>query len=175
MSIQQMFLGVGAGAPTGPGVISAVYNSNSDGYSGGNLASTTCQGTSYSSFDARPPNQTQVNSQMDAWMKCKSYAGDGVSPGTAIFWGNTGNSLVLTFTDFAADQELGIYLYTNEYRPITFSGLFAETNTSLANGYRYFNVNSAGGGTLTCAFGSTGDPPYIKWCGPRYDDPGYPT
>jgi hypothetical protein len=159
-----------------PGVISATFSSNSDGYSGGARNATTCQGTSYDAFDARPPNQTQIDSMMSSWMNCKSYAGDGVNPqtyGAGRFFGRSGNSVTFTFTGFQPNQEMGIFLYTTSTRTITFSGLISATDNDKSYDYRYFNVNSSGGGTLTAAFNPTGDPPYIYWSGPRYDDPGY--
>lgn len=172
--------GLGYLAPKGssaPGTITGVYSSNSDGYSGGYQAAATCQGTTYSSFDARPPSQTQVDSIMSGWMKCKSYSTDGVDPSATspqgVFWGRSGNSLVITFSGFQPNQEMATYLYTSGSRPITFSGLTTGTETSIANGYKYFNVNGSGGGTLTYAFGASGDPPYVYWVGPKNNDPGY--
>ena len=174
--MQQMFLGLGGG-PTGPGEVSAVWNGNNDGYSGaGRYSTRTCRGTYYGTINARPPNQSQVDSQMSAWMNCKSYSGDGVNPnqsGWPIFWGKRGNSLVFTLSNYAANQELGVFIFTNGSRPIIFSGLLSYTDTNTNYGYRYFNVGANGGRTLTCAFDATGDPPYVYWVGPRYDDPGY--
>ena len=172
--------GLGYLAPRGgsdtPGTITGVYSSNSDGYSGGYQANATCQGTTYSTFDARPPNQTQVDSIMSGWMNCKSYSTDGVDPTAStpqgVFWGRSGNSLTITFSGFQANQEMATYLYTNSSRPITFSGLITGTENSTV-GYKYFNVNSSGGGTLTYAFGASGDPPYVYWVGPKNNDPGY--
>ena len=175
MPIQQMFLGLGGALD--PGVISATFSSNSDGYSGaGRGTATTCNGTSFATFDARPPNQTQINDMMSAWMNCKSYAGDGVNPQTyngGVFFGRSGNSVTFTFTGFQASQDMAIFLYTTSSRVITFSGLITGDDNDKSYDYRYFNVNSSGGGTLTAAFQPTGDPPYIYWAGPRYNDPGY--
>ena len=159
-----------------PGSVSATYSSNSDGYSGGAGYDKTCKGTTYTAFDARPPNQTQIDSIMSAWMNCKSYSGDGVDPQTyngGVFWGRNGNSVTFTFTGFQANQDMAIFLYTTSSREIDFTGLFTATDNDKSYDYRYFNVNSSGGGTLTAAFQPTGDPPYIYWVGPRYDDPGY--
>ena len=158
------------------GVISATFSSNSDNYSGAARDAKTCQGTSYDAIDARPPDQTELDSIMSSWMNCKSYAGDGVDPqtyGAGRFFGRSGNSVTFTFTGFQESQELGIFLYTTSTRTITFSGLITGTDNDKNYDYRYFNVNSSGGGTLTAAFNPTGDPPYIYWCGPRYNDPGY--
>jgi hypothetical protein len=165
-----------SGAGLIPGVISATFSSNNDNYSGGSRDATTCQGTSYDAFDGRPPNQTQIDSMMSSWMNCKSYAGDGVDPqtyGAGRFFGRSGNSVTFTFTGFQPNQDMAIFLYTTGSRTITFSGLSTGTDNDKNYDYRYFNVNSSGGGTLTAAFNPTGDPPYIYWCGPRYDDPGY--
>ena len=63
-------------------------------------------------------------------------------------------------------------LYTVSSRPITFSGLITGTETSTI-GYKYFNVNGSGGGTLTYSFDPSGDPPYVYWVGPKNNDPGY--
>ena len=178
MSMQQMLLSYGGGSST-PGSISGVYSSNNDNYSGGYQANATCQGTTYSSFDARPPNQTQVDSIISGWMKCKSYSTDGVNPTATspqgVFWGRSGNSLVITFSGFQPNQEMATWLYTSSSRPINFSGLISGTETSIQSNYKYFNVNSSGGGTLTYGFGASGDPPYVYWVGPRYDNPGYGT
>lgn len=172
--------GIGSNLVSGgltPGVISATFSSNSDNYSGASRGTaTTCKGTSFATFDARPPNQTQIDDMMSAWMNCKSYAGDGVNPryyNGGTFFGRNGNSVTFTFTGFQPSQELGIFLYTTSSRTITFSGLISATDNDKNYDYRYFNVNSSGGGTLTAAFNPTGDPPYIYWCGPRYDNPGY--
>ena len=165
-----------SGGPITPGTITGVYSSNSDGYSGGYSSTHTCNGISHSTFDARPPNQTQVDSIMSAWMNCKSYSGDGVDPQTyngGVFWGRNGNSVTFTFTGFQANQDMAIFLYTTSSREIDFTGLFTATDNDKSYDYRYFNVNSSGGGTLTAAFQPTGDPPYIYWVGPRYNDPGY--
>jgi len=159
-----------------PGTLSATYSTNNDGYSGAYIGDRTCGGVTYTTFEARPPNQTQVNTIISSWMNCKSYAEDGINPdvtGFGRFWGRTGNSLNLTFTGFQPNQEMGIFVYTAGARPITFSGLYSGTVTTVQYDYIYFNVNGSGGGTLTCSFGASGDPPYIYWCGPRYDDPGY--
>ena len=160
-----------------PGVISAVYSSNNDGYSGaGRGTTTTCNGTSFAAFDARPPNQTQVDNMMSAWMNCKSYSGDGVNPQTyngGVFFGRSGNSVTFTFTGFQPSQDMSIFLYTTSSRQINFSGLINANSNNVSYNYLHFNVNASGGGTLTGAFQPTGDPPYIYWCGPRYDDLGY--
>jgi hypothetical protein len=172
--------GIGSNLISGgltPGSVSATFSSNSDNYSGAARGTaTTCNGTSFATFDGRPPTQTQIDDMMSAWMNCKSYAGDGVNPQTyngGQFFGRNGNSVTFTFTGFQPNQELGIFLYTTSSRTITFSGLISATDNDKSYDYRYFNVNSSGGGTLTAAFNPTGDPPYIYWSGPRYDDPGY--
>ena len=173
--------GIGSNLVSGgaiiPGTITGVYSSNSDGYSGGYSSTHTCNGISHSTFDARPPNQTQVNSILSTWMNCKSYSTDGVNPAASspqgVFWGRSGNSLTITFSGFQANQDMATYLYTHGSRPINFSGLITGTETSILNDYKYFNVNSSGGGTLTYAFAAGGDPPYVYWVGPRYNDPGY--
>ena len=159
-----------------PGSVSATYSSNNDSYSGGAGFDKTCNGITYTAFDARGPNQTQVDSIMSAWMNCKSYSGDGVDPQSyngGVFWGRNGNSVTFTFTGFQANQDMAIFLYTTSSREIDFTGLFTATDNDKSYDYRYFNVNSSGGGTLTAAFQPTGDPPYIYWVGPRYNDPGY--
>ena len=173
--MQQMLIGYGGSID--PGVVSASYSSNNDGYSGaGRGTATTCNGISFGTLNARPPNQTQVDEIMTAWMNCKSYSGDGVDPQTyngGVFFGRSGNSVTFTFTGFQPNQDMAIFLYTTSQRTISFSGLINANDNNKAYDYRYFNVNSSGGGTLQCNFNPTGDPPYIYWVGPRYDDPGY--
>jgi len=168
---------LGGGAPLTPGVISATYDSNNDGYSGAYRGTaTTCNGISYATLNARPPNQTQVDDVLSAWMNCKSYAGDGVNPQTyngGVFFGRSGNSVTFTFTGFQPSQDMGIFLFTNSDRTMSFSGLVNANVSNVSYDYLYFNVNSSGGGTLQCNFNPSGDPPYIYWVGPRYDDPGY--
>jgi hypothetical protein len=174
--------GIGSNLVSGggliPGSISGSYSSNSDSYSGGAIVGSPDCGITpaVSNFDARPPSQSQVDDIMDVWMNCKSYSTDGVDPdsgGYGVFWGRDGNSLTITFSGFQANQDMATYLYTSSTRPITFSGLITGTETSVQNDYKYFNVNSSGGGTLTYDFDPTGDPPYVYWVGPRYNDPGY--
>ena len=152
--------------------ITGVYSSNSDGYSGGYSSTHTCNSISHSSFDARPPSQTQVDSILSTWMNCKSYSGDGVNPSASspqgVFWGRSGNSLTITFTGGSANEDMATYLYTSAARPITFSGLMTGTETVVQNDYKYFQLNSSGAGTLTYSFGAGGDPPYVYWVGPRY-------
>ena len=172
--MQQMLLGYGGSAT--PGSVSAAYSSNGDGYSGGAGFNKTCNGITYTAFDARGPNQTQVDSIMSAWMNCKSYSGDGVDPQTyngGVFWGRSGNSITFTFTGFQPNQDMAIFLYTTSNRVISFDGLISANDNNKSYDYRYFTVNSSGGGTLTASFQPSGDPPYIYWVGPRYDDPGY--
>ena len=170
------YLAPGGGTLT-PGTITGVYSSNSDSYSGGAIVGSPDCGITpaVSDFDARPPSQSQVDDVMDVWMNCKSYSTDGVDPTSspyAVFWGRSGNSLTITFTGFQPNQEMATNLYTSSSRPITFSGLITGTENSTV-GYKYFNVNGSGGGTLTYAFGATGDPPYVYWVGPKNNDPGY--
>ena len=161
-----------------PGTISGTYSSNSDSYSGGAIVGSPDCGLdpAVSNFDARPPSQSNVDDIMRVWMACKSYSTDGVDPSSspyAVFWGRSGNSLTITFSGFQPNQDMATYLYTASSRPITFSGLITGTETSVQNDYKYFTVNGSGGGTLTYAFDPTGDPPYVYWVGPRYNDPGY--
>ena len=175
--MQQMLLGYGASLPD-PGSISGSYSSNNDNYSGGAIVGSPDCGLNpaVSNFDARPPNQSQVDNIMRVWMACKSYSTDGVNPSSGsygVFWGRSGNSVTITFTGFQPNQEMATYLYTSSSRPINFSGLITGTETSIQNNYKYFTVNSSGGGTLTYAFQPSGDPPYVYWVGPRYNDPGY--
>ena len=177
MSMQQMLLSYGGNLPD-PGSISGVYNTNTDGYSGGAIVGSPDCGLdpAVSNFDQRPPNQSNVDDIMRVWMACKSYSTDGVNPGSGghgVFWGRTPNNLVITFSGFQPNQDMATYIYTSSQRPINFSGLMTDTETSIQNGYKYFNVNSSGGGTLTYGFGASGDPPYVYWVGPRYNDPGY--
>ena len=160
-----------------PGSISGSYSSNSDGYSGGAIVGSPDCGLdpAVSNFDSRPPSQSNVDDIMRVWMACKSYSTDGIDPttgGYGVFWGRSGNSLTITFSGFQANQEMATNIYTNSSRPINFSGLITGTENSTI-GYKYFTVNSSGGGTLTYGFGASGDPPYVYWVGPRYNDPGY--
>ena len=161
-----------------PGSITGVYSTNNDGYSGGAIVGSPDCGLdpAVSNFDSRPPSQSNVDDIMRVWMACKSYSTDGVNPdsgGQGVFWGRSGNSLTITFSGFQANQDMATYIYTSSARPITFSGLMTGTETSIPGGYKYFTVNSSGGGTLTYSFGAAGDPPYVYWVGPRYNDPGY--
>ena len=161
-----------------PGSISGSYSSSEGNtYSGGAIVGSPDCGLNpaVSNFDARPPSQSQVDDIMRVWMACKSYSTDGIDPttgGRGVFWGRSGNSVTITFTGFQPNQEMATNLYTTGSRPITFSGLITGTETSTI-GYKYFTVNSSGGGTLTYNFDPSGDPPYIYWVGPRYNDPGY--
>ena len=161
-----------------PGSISGSYSSSQGNtYSGGAIVGSPDCGLdpAVSNFDARPPSQSQVDDIMRVWMACKSYSTDGIDPttgGYGVFWGRSGNSVTITFTGFQPNQAMATNLYTTSSRPITFSGLITGTETSTI-GYKYFTVNSSGGGTLTYGFGASGDPPYVYWVGPRYNDPGY--
>ena len=166
----------GAALPD-PGSISGSYSSNNDNYSGGAIVGSPDCGLdpAVSNFDSRPPSQSEVDDIMRVWMACKSYSTDGVDPQTSpygVFWGRSGNSLTITFSGFQPNQDMATNIFTNSQRPITFSGLMTGTENS-TNGYKYFNVNSSGGGTLTYSFGASGDPPYVYWAGPKNDDPGY--
>ena len=93
-------LNSGAGEPSLVGTITAVYNSNNDNYSGGAMNAKTCNGITFSSFDARPPSTAQANIIVSSWTNCKLYQGDGVNPETSagVFWGRSSNSLVLTYS-----------------------------------------------------------------------------
>ena len=161
-----------------PGSISGSYSSSEGNtYSGGAIVGSPDCGLNpaVSNFDARPPSQSQVDDIMRVWMACKSYSTDGIDPttgGHGVFWGRSGNSVTITFTGFQPNQAMATNLYTTSSRPITFSGLITGTETSTI-GYKYFTVNSSGGGTLTYNFDPGGDPPYVYWAGPRYNDPGY--
>jgi hypothetical protein len=170
--------GLGYLAPKGgggadPGTITAVYNSNSDGYSGGNMAAKTCNSISYSSFDARPPNSTQASSITSSWTNCKLYSTDGVDPtvNAGVFWGRTSNNLVLTYSGWKGGAPMADYVFVNGSRIINFDGTGHDTGnlTSPEGGYVYWTMPASGSTVITVNFISGGDPPYIYWSGYRYE------
>lgn len=170
--------GLGYLAPKGggladPGTITAVYNSNSDGYSGGNMAAKTCNGITFSSFDARPPNSTQASTITSSWTNCKLYQGDGVDPtaSAGVFWGRSSNNLVLTYSGWKGGAPMADYVYLNGSRIINFDGTGHDTGnlTSPSGGYLYWTMPASGSTVITVNFISSGDPPYIYWSGYRYE------
>ena len=156
-----------------PGTITAVYNSNSDSYSGGNMAAKTCNGVSFSSFDARPPNNTQANTIVSSWTNCKLYEADGVNPTTnaGVFWGRTNNNLVLTYSGWKGGAPMADYVYLSGSRIINFDGTGHDTGdlTTPSGGYVYWTMPASGSTVITVNFVSSGDPPYIYWSGYRYE------
>ena len=162
----------GGGGPADPGTITAVYNSNSDGYSGGNMSAKTCNGVSFSSFDARPPNTTQANTIVSSWTTCKLYEGDGVAPNTnpGVFWGRTNYNVVLTYSGWKGGAPMADYVYLNGSRVINFDGTGHDTGnlTSPQGGYVYWTMPASRSTVITVNFQSSGDPPYIYWSGYRY-------
>ena len=169
--------GLGYLAPKGvasePGTITAVYNSNSDGYSGGNMAAKTCNGISFSSFDARPPNSTQASTITSSWTNCKLYSTDGVDPTTnaGVFWGRSGNSVVLTYSGWIGGAPMADYVYLSSSRKINFDGTGHNTGdlTSPPGGYVYWTMPAGGSTVITVNLIAGGDPPYIYWSGYRYE------
>ena len=154
------------------GTFTATYSSNaSDTYSGGAiLSSLSCGGNSYSSFDARPPSQSQLNSIISTWLNCRLYSTQ--TPALSVYhqgliWGRSGSSLSLTFSGWPANVDMATYLYTNSSRVITASGMHSGTFNSTI-GYAYWTMSSTGSGTVTYSFGSSADPPYVYWVGRRY-------
>ena len=162
------------GLITGPGTITAVYNSNSDGYSGGNMAAKTCNGVSFSSFDARPPSDAQASIITSSWTNCKLYEGDGVDPTTDAgqFWGRTSNNVVLTYSGWKGGAPMADYVYLSGSRIINFDGTGHDTAdlTSPSGGYVYWTMPASGSTVITVNFISSGDPPYIYWSGYRYEN-----
>ncbi len=152
----------------GYGTFTATYSSNSgDSYSGAYQYANTCNGNSYSVFDARPPSQAQVNSIMSAWLDCMPYS---TAPWVNIaqFWGRTGSSLSMSFSGWVPNIAMATYMYTTSSRVITASGMHTGTFNSGAGAFEYWTMSSTGSGTVTYNFGAWGDPPYIQWVGPRY-------
>ena len=169
--------GLGRLAPKGhsgdPGTITAVYNSNSDGYSGSNMAAKTCNGVSFSSFDARPPSSAQASIITSSWTNCKLYQGDGVDPtaSAGMMWGRSSNSVVLTYSGWKGGAPMADYVYLSGSRKINFDGTGHDTGdlTSPTGGYVYWTMPASGSTVITVNFISSGDPPYIYWSGYRYE------
>ena len=162
------------GVASGPGRITAVYNSNGDGYSGGNMSAKTCNGVTFSSFDARPPNSTQASTITSSWTNCKLYSTDGVDPtiNSGVFWGRTGNNVVLTYSGWKGGAPMADYVYVNGSRNINFDGSGHDTGnlSSPEGGYVYWTMPESGSTVITVNFISEGDPPYIYWSGYRNEN-----
>jgi hypothetical protein len=162
----------GASNNADPGTITAVYNNSGDNYSGGNMSTKNCNGISYSSFDARPPNSTQASSITSSWTNCKLYSGDGVSPtvSAGVFWGRTNYSVTLTYSGWKGGAPMADYVYLNGSRVINFDGTGHDTGnlSSPQGGYVYWTMPASGSTVITVNFTSGGDPPYIYWSGYRY-------
>jgi len=163
----------GSDGPADPGTITAVYNGSGDNYSGGAMSTKTCDGVSFSSFDARPPNTSQANTIVSSWTTCKLYAGDGVAPNTnpGVFWGRTNYNVVLTYSGWKGGAPMADYVYLTSTRGINFDGAGHNTAnlTGPTGGYVYWTMPASGSTVITVNFISSGDPPYIYWSGYRYE------